>query len=82
MNSEVIKVNSPASARSDKAFQHGVARRLVEGIMFSRDGETTFFDAGSFPWASSVEAEWTRGSQGIGSGYGAPGGHSEFPGYF
>jgi ornithine lipid ester-linked acyl 2-hydroxylase len=62
MNSAGLKLNTSAiSATSlpDKAFQHGVVRRLVEGIMFFRDGEKTFFDPASFPWVSAVETEWT-----------------------
>lgn len=61
MNSEGIKANTSAASvpsRPEKAFQHGVLRRVLEGIMFFRDGEKTFFDAESFPWASDVEAEW------------------------
>jgi beta-hydroxylase len=48
----------PIASRRDKAFQHGILRRLVEGILFFRDGETTFFEPELFPWASAVEAEW------------------------
>jgi ornithine lipid ester-linked acyl 2-hydroxylase len=62
MNSQKVKANTPAisdTSRSDKAFQHGVVRRLVEAIMFHRDGGKTFFDPESFPWVSAVEAEWT-----------------------
>ncbi len=33
-------------------------RGLVEGIMFFRDRNKTFFDSDSFPWAASIEAEW------------------------
>src|SRR6202167_3016179 len=44
---------------SEKAFQHGVLRRLVEGLLFFRDGDKTFFDPKSFPWVPAVEAEWT-----------------------
>jgi ornithine lipid ester-linked acyl 2-hydroxylase len=53
-NTSVIPVASP----SEKAFQHGVLRRLVEGVLFFRDGDKTFFDADSFPWVPAVEAEW------------------------
>ncbi len=48
---------SPTS-RPDKMFQHGVLRRIVEGIMFVRDGDKTFFEPESFPWLPAVEAEW------------------------
>jgi len=58
MSSESIKVNIAATAQREKAFQHGVLRRLVEGIMFFRDGEKTFFDPDSFPWVPAVEGEW------------------------
>jgi aspartyl/asparaginyl beta-hydroxylase (cupin superfamily) len=59
MNSESIKVTAAATSRPEKAFQHGILRRLVEGIMFFRDGEKTFFDPKSFPWVPAVEADWT-----------------------
>jgi ornithine lipid ester-linked acyl 2-hydroxylase len=61
MSPDTLKANAsaiPAAASPDKPFQHGVLRRVVEGLMFSRDGEKTFFDAESFPWVSGVEAEW------------------------
>jgi len=58
MSSEAIKANTAAPAQPEKTFQHGVLRRLVEGIMFVRDGEKTFFDPESFPWLPGVEAEW------------------------
>jgi aspartyl/asparaginyl beta-hydroxylase (cupin superfamily) len=58
MNSQDLKMNAPAVPRPEKTFQHGVVRRLIEGIMFFRDSEKTFFDPKSFPWVSSVEAEW------------------------
>ena len=48
----------PPPSQSKKTLQHGVARRLVEGILFFRDGHKTFFDPESFPWVASVEAEW------------------------
>ena len=35
------------------------AREVVERMMFFRDEKKTFFDPASFPWAASVEAEWT-----------------------
>jgi beta-hydroxylase len=62
-----MKAEKPSSKTSvislpsqpEKAFQHGVVRRLVEGILFFRDGEKTFFDPESFPWVRAVEAEWT-----------------------
>jgi ornithine lipid ester-linked acyl 2-hydroxylase len=43
---------------SEKNFQHGVARRLVEGLLFFRDGHKTFFEPESFPWVAAIEAEW------------------------
>ncbi len=49
---------APPPAQAEKKFQHGVVRRLVEGILFFRDGQKTFFDPESFPWVASVEAEW------------------------
>ena len=61
MSPDTLKANAsaiPGAASPDKPFQHGVLRRAVEGLMFSRDGEKTFFDAESFPWASTIEAEW------------------------
>jgi ornithine lipid ester-linked acyl 2-hydroxylase len=58
MGSENIKVNASAASRPEKTFQHGVLRRLAEGIMFFRDGEKTFFEPESFPWVPEVEAEW------------------------
>ncbi len=48
----------PVNSRPEKAIQHGILRRLVEGILFFRDGEKTFFEAESFPWVPAVEAEW------------------------
>jgi len=45
-------------ARPAKTIQHGVLRRLVEGILFFRDGSRTFFEPESFPWVPAVEAEW------------------------
>jgi len=35
-----------------------IVRRLVEKVMFFRDGDKTFFEPESFPWVASVEAEW------------------------
>src|SRR5271170_7930218 len=35
-----------------------MVRKLVEGMMFSRDGEKTFFEPASFPWVAELEAEW------------------------
>ncbi len=58
MTSESIKANAAVASRPEKAFQHGVLRRFVEGIMFFRDGEKTFFEPESFPWVPAVEAEW------------------------
>ena len=49
---------APQSPKSEKNFQHGVARRLVEGILFFQDGNKTFFEPESFPWVATVEAEW------------------------
>lgn len=49
---------TPAVPGKDKDFQHGVVRRLVEGVMFFQDGEKTFFEPESFPWVAAVEAEW------------------------
>jgi ornithine lipid ester-linked acyl 2-hydroxylase len=58
MNSESVKANAAAVPQTEKTFQHGILRRLVEGMMFFRDGEKTFFDPESFPWVPEVEAEW------------------------
>ena len=33
-------------------------RRILEEMMFLRDGKKTFFDPESFPWVATVEAEW------------------------
>src|SRR5207253_7318717 len=33
-------------------------RRLLEAVMFYRDGHKTFFGSDSFPWVAKVEAEW------------------------
>jgi len=30
----------------------------VEGVIFFRDGNKTFFDSEAYPWAQTVEAEW------------------------
>ncbi len=35
-----------------------IVRGFVEGVMFFRDRNKTFFDPESFPWVASVEAEW------------------------
>jgi len=60
MNTETMKVNTaPVAAQSEKPIQHGVLRRLVEAMMFFRDGEKTFFEPEAFPWVSAVEADWT-----------------------
>ena len=58
MNSKNSKADGPDASRADKAFQHGVVRRLAEGIMFFQDGDKTFFEPASFPWVSGVEAQW------------------------
>ncbi len=62
MNSQRTTGNASAisaPSRPGKTLQHAVLRRLVEGILFSRDGNKTFFEPESFPWVSAVEAEWT-----------------------
>lgn len=60
MNSDAIKVNSAsAAAKREKPIQHGVLRRLIEGMMFFRDGQRTFFEPEAFSWVSAVEANWT-----------------------
>ncbi len=33
-------------------------RKLVEGMMFFRDGKKTFFEPESFPWVVAIESEW------------------------
>jgi aspartyl/asparaginyl beta-hydroxylase (cupin superfamily) len=33
-------------------------RELVEGVMFFRDRNKTFFEPALFPWVAAVEAEW------------------------
>jgi beta-hydroxylase len=58
MTTESIKAKSALVVRPEKSFQHGVVRRLVEGIMFFRDGEKTFFEPDAFSWVHAVEAEW------------------------
>jgi ornithine lipid ester-linked acyl 2-hydroxylase len=58
LNSESVKANAVVCPQTEKTFQHGGLRRLVEGIMFFRDGEKTFFAPESFPWVPEVEAEW------------------------
>jgi len=35
-----------------------MVRSLVEGMMFFRDRNTTFFNPESFPWVATIEAEW------------------------
>jgi ornithine lipid ester-linked acyl 2-hydroxylase len=47
------------AVHSEKTFQHGVVRRALEGAMFFRDGEKTFFDSELFPWVPAVESQWT-----------------------
>lgn len=62
MNSENAKTNISATAaipKDEKNFQHGVLRRLVEGALFFRDGDKTFFEPESFQWVPAVEADWT-----------------------
>jgi len=58
MSLKNTKGNASTPSLPDKAFQHGVVRRLLEGIMFFQDGQKTFFESESFPWVSAVEAEW------------------------
>lgn len=58
MSSKSVNVNTAAPTQPEKTFQHGVLRRLVEGVMFFRDGDKTFFNPDSFPWVSAVEAKW------------------------
>jgi ornithine lipid ester-linked acyl 2-hydroxylase len=48
----------PRVSQPEKSFQHGIARRFVEGVLFFHDGHKTFFEPEAFPWASSIEAEW------------------------
>jgi len=60
MDTDSIKVNTPAMSKPEKTFQHGVLRRMVEGIMFFRDGDKTFFEPECFPWVPAVEAEWPK----------------------
>jgi len=43
---------------SGKTFQHGILRRFVEAVLFSRDGDKTFFDPDSFAWVAKIEKEW------------------------
>src|SRR5580658_10091637 len=33
-------------------------RKLIEGLMFFRDGKKTFFEPESFPWVAPIESEW------------------------
>ena len=33
-------------------------RDLVEGVLFYRDGDKTFFDTQRFPWIATIESEW------------------------
>jgi ornithine lipid ester-linked acyl 2-hydroxylase len=35
-----------------------MVRDLVEGVLFYRDGDKTFFEPKDFPWASKIETEW------------------------
>jgi len=35
-----------------------MVRDLVEGVLFYRDGDKTFFEPNDFPWVSKIEAEW------------------------
>jgi len=35
-----------------------MVRDLVEGVLFYRDGDKTFFQTEEFPWVASIEAEW------------------------
>lgn len=62
MDSGTAKVttSAPAIPKSKKTFQHGILRRVVEGVMFFRDGEKTFFDPDSFPWVQAVETDWQQ----------------------
>jgi aspartyl/asparaginyl beta-hydroxylase (cupin superfamily) len=60
MNPESIELNSSAISKPagpEKSFQHGVMRRLVEGVMF-RDGKKTFFEPESFSWVPAIESDW------------------------
>jgi beta-hydroxylase len=61
MSLSQMKANTSAVPldRPEKAFQHGVLRRLIESLLFFRDGEKTFFEPESFPWVPAVEAEWS-----------------------
>lgn len=58
MNSQSAKANVAPVPQPENDFQHGILRRLVEGMMFFRDGAKTFFDPESFPWVPAVEVEW------------------------
>jgi beta-hydroxylase len=61
MEAETLNASPAATApatKKNKEFQHGVLRRAVEGMLFFRDAEKTFFDADEFPWVKDVEAEW------------------------
>ena len=60
MDADSIKVNSTATSKPEKTFQHGVLRRVVEGIMFFHDGDKTFFEPESFRWVPAIEAEWPK----------------------
>ncbi len=33
-------------------------RKIIEGLMFFRDGKKTFFEPESFPWVAPIESEW------------------------
>src|ERR1035437_1023699 len=59
MTTDTIKADTvaAAAAKSEKPIQHGVLRRLVEGMMFFRDGQKTFFEPESFPWVSGGEGD-------------------------
>jgi ornithine lipid ester-linked acyl 2-hydroxylase len=35
-----------------------MVRDLVEGALFYRDGDKTFFEPEAFPWVAGIEAEW------------------------
>jgi len=60
MTTDTIKANTTARAAvpDEKPIQHTVLRRLVETVLFFRDGEKTFFEPESFPWVSAVETDW------------------------
>lgn len=60
MDADSIKVNTTMTSKPEKTFQHGVLRRVVEGIMFFHDGGKTFFEPESFRWVPAIEAEWPK----------------------